>query len=169
MYCLYNGYSYIGVDFNNAATSVSNVKKALLFSDEKKATNYLENLKTTLRKFNWQIIKVEDEIENIEQNCENIGEYTYEETELEKTGFDISKFFNETIEAMSQLRCYADNMNHLEQEYNKKILDVRHYIRDEKIKLNANGNQENSKLAIKELSISTKNKNTDKTIPAKIM
>ena len=137
MYLLSNGHSYIGVDSNNTATSVSNIKKALLFADEKKATNYLENLKTTLKKFNWQIIKVEDETENIEKNCENIGEYTYVETELEKSGFDISKFFNEAIETVSQLRDYANNMGYLEREYNQKILDARHYKRDINTKLSA--------------------------------
>lgn len=137
MYYLYNGHSYIGVDSSNTATSVSNIKKALPFSDERKATNYLENLKTTLRKFNWQIVKIEDEDENIEQNCENIGEYTYVETELEKSGFDISKFFNDAIETVSQLRNYANNMGYLEREYNQKILDVRHYKRDINTKLSA--------------------------------
>lgn len=137
MYYLYNGHSYIGVDSTNTATSVSNIKKALPFSDERKATNYLENLKTTLRKFNWQIVTVEDEDENIERNCENIGEYTYVETELEKSGFDISKFFNDAIETVSQLRKYADNMGYLEREYNQKILDVRHYKRDINTKLSA--------------------------------
>lgn len=137
MYYLYNGHSYIGVDSNNVATSVSNIKKALPFSDERKATNYLENLKTTLRKFNWQIVMTEDEDENIEQNCENVGEYTYVETELEKSGFDISKFFNNAIETVSQLRDYANNMGYLEREYNQKILDVRHYKRDINTKLSA--------------------------------
>lgn len=137
MYYLYNGHSYVGVDCNNTATSVSNIKKALPFTDERKAANYLENLKTTLRKFNWQIVKIEDEMENIEQNCENAGEYLYKETELEKSGFDISEFFNEAIETISQLRDYANNMGYLEREYNQKILDVRHYKRDIKTKLSA--------------------------------
>ena len=137
MYYLYNGRSYIGVNSSNTATSVSNIKKAIPFSDEKKAANYLENLKTTLRKFNWQIIKIEDKTENTEENCENIGEYIYVETQLEKSGFDISKFFNEAIETVSQLRDYANNMGYLEREYNQKILDVRHYKRDINTKLSA--------------------------------
>ena len=82
-------------------------------------------------------MKIEDEVKNIEQNCGNNGEYTYEETQLEKSGFDISKFFNETIETISQLRDYANNMGYLEREYNQKILDVRHYKRDINTKLNA--------------------------------
>ena len=137
MYYLYNGHSYIGIDSVNTATSVTNIKKALSFSDERKAINYLDNLKTTLRKFNWQVVKVEDETENIEQNCENVREYIYEETQLEKSGFDISKFFNEAIETVSQMRDYANNMGYLEKEYDKKILDVRHYKRDINTKLSA--------------------------------
>lgn len=137
MYYLYNGHSYIGTDAVNTATSVTNIKKALSFSDERKAINYLDNLKTTLRKFNWQVVKVEDETENIEQNCENVREYIYEETQLEKSGFDISKFFNEAIETVSQMRDYANNMGYLEKEYDKKILDVRHYKRDINTKLSA--------------------------------
>ena len=137
MYLLSNGHSYIGLNADNVPISIGNVKKALTFSEERKAVNYRDNLKSTLRKFDWQVIKIEDEVENNEKNCESVGEYTYVETELEKSGFDISLFFNETIGTVSQLRSYVDNMNHLEQEYNKKILDIRHYIRDENTKLNA--------------------------------
>lgn len=137
MYLLSNGHSYIGVDSNNTATSVSNIKKALPFTDEKKAENYLLNLKTTLRKFNWQVIKVEEETEDVDQKYEDNGEYTYVETQLEKSGFEISEFFNNAIETVSQLRDYANNMRYLEKEYNQKILDVRHYKRDLNTKLSA--------------------------------
>lgn len=137
MYLLSNGHGYIGIDSNNTATSVSSIKKALSFADEKKAENYLLNLKTTLKKFNWQIVKIEDETENVEEVCEDIGEYTYVETQLEKSGFDITTFFNNAIETVSQLREYADNMGYLEKEYNQKILDVRHYKRDINTKLSA--------------------------------
>ena len=137
MYVLSNGHSYIGVNSDNVPTSVSNIKKALHFSDGKKASNYKDNLKTTLKKFNWQIVKVDDDTINNDTEIENTGEYIYVETPLEKSGFDISKFFNETIKTISQLRDYANNMGYLEQEDNKKILDVRHYIRDDRVKLNA--------------------------------
>ena len=137
MYYLYNGHSYIGTDSNNTATCVGSIKRAISFSDEKKAENYLGNLKTTLRNFNWKIVEDNDEIEDVEQEHEKIGEYTYVETELEKSGFDVSKFFNEAVETVSQLRDYADNMGYLEKEYNQKILDVRHYKRDVNTKLSA--------------------------------
>lgn len=135
MYALTNGHSYIGINSDKAATSVSNVDKALLFSEEKKASNYKDNLKSTLRKFNWQVIKVDDRNKSDALEIITENTYTYVETELEKSNFNISEFFNNTIETISQLRDYADNMSFLEKEYDKKILDVRHYKRDTKTKL----------------------------------
>lgn len=138
MYIISNGNNrYIGVNNDNVATCVTSLKKALTFSEEKKAHNYLDNLKSTLKQFNWQVEKIKDNNfkEEVEEFQDEVCEYI--ETELEKSGFDISKFFNETIKTISQLRDYANNMDYLEQEYNKKILDVRHYIRDDRIKLNA--------------------------------
>ena len=136
MYLLSNGHSYIGVDQDNVATTVSNIKKALSFSEEKKASNYRDNLKSTLRKFNWEIIRVADEDVLTSDDIES-EIYEYVETDLEKSGFDISEFFKNTVKTIAQLRSYANNMNFLEQEYNKKILDVRHYKRDIRTKLSA--------------------------------
>ena len=149
MYVLSNGHSYIGVNDENIATSVSNVKKALSFSEEKKASNYRDNLKSTLRKFNWQIVKIEEDIET--DRVENTECYvnTYTETQLEKSGFNISEFFDNAVNTVSQLRDYANNMNLLEQEYNKKISDVRHYKRDSRTKLNAIQLQRLEKFEIK--------------------
>lgn len=137
MYLLSNGHSYIGVNSDNVATSVSNVSKALSFSEEKKAANYRDNLKSTLRKFNWQIVKMQDEVKDIDDESDEECSHTYVATELEESGFNISEFFKNAVNTVSQLRDYANNMNFLEQEYNKKILDVRHYKRDIKTKLSA--------------------------------
>lgn len=137
MYVLSNGHSYIGVNGENIATSVSNIKKALSFSEEKKASNYRDNLKSTLRKFNWQIVKIEEDIEPDRVENEECDTHTYVETQLEESGFNVSEFFNNAVTTISQLRDYANNMNFLEQEYNKKISDVRHYKRDSRTKLNA--------------------------------
>ena len=136
MYLLSNGHSYIGVNSDNTATSVSNINKALTFTEEKKAANYRDNLKSTLRKFNWQIVKIEDPVENT-VDSKNEEEYIYVETDLEKNNVNISEFFNNAIRTISQMRDYANNMGLLEQEYNKKILDVRHYKRDIRTKLSA--------------------------------
>lgn len=136
MYALSNGHSYIGLNSENVATSVGNINKALLFSDKKKASNFRDNLKTTLRKFNWDVVKTGIENKDNDMETSDIS-YTYIETELEKSGFDISDFFKNTIKTVSQLRDYAKNMLYLEQEYNKKIKDARHYKRDKRVKLNA--------------------------------
>ena len=133
-YILSNGYSYVGINSQNVATSVTNINQAMRFSEAKKALNYKENLKSTLKKFNWQVVKLEDEDVD-DEIMENCSEYV--ETELEKSGFDISRFFCEAIQTISQLRDYAKNMDYLEREYNKKILDIRHYKRDPDTKLNA--------------------------------
>ena len=134
MYVLSNGYNYVGLSADNVATCVSNPKRALQFAEEKKALNYKDNLKSTLKKFNWQIMRIEDESGECE-TTEDCNEYM--ETELEESGFDISKFFIDAVKTVSQLRDYAKNMGFLEQEYNKKILDVRHYKRDLNTKLSA--------------------------------
>lgn len=137
MYVLSNGHGYIGLNGDNVATSVSSIQKALTFSEEKKASNYKDNLKSTLRKFNWQIVKIDDDIDKDDTQYETNKECTYLETELEKSGFNISEFFNNTITTISQLKDYANNMKFLENEYNQKILDVRHYKRDVNTKLSA--------------------------------
>ena len=61
----------------------------------------------------------------------------YRETQLEKDGLNILEFFSGVVEVFSQLRDYAKNMSVLEQEYNQKILDIRHYKRDINTKLSA--------------------------------
>ena len=122
---------------DNIPTTVSSINKALLFKEEKKACNYRDNLKSTLRKFNWQIEKIEDDTDIPETEDVKCDKYTYVETDLEKSDFDIASFFKDTINTVSQLRVYAENMKFLEQQYNQKILDVRHYKRDIHTKLNA--------------------------------
>lgn len=134
LYRITDGSNYIGLSPEGCQTAVKSLNKAITFNDNQKATNYLSNIKSTLRKFNWSI--VEEEVDD-EEAIANVGCVEYKETQLEKSGFDISKFFCETVQTVSQLRDYAKNMGLLEQEYNQKILDVRHYKRDINTKLNA--------------------------------
>lgn len=134
IYRISDGSNYIGLSTEGCQTAVKNLGKAIEFSEKQKAVNYLNNIKSTLKKFNWSI--VEEELDD-EKDISDMECIEYVETELEKSGFDISEFFKETIKTISQLRGYASNMSYLEKEDNKKILDVRHYIRDERTKLNA--------------------------------
>lgn len=132
-----NGNRYIGIDSQNVATCVSTIAKALKFTERSKAENYKDNLKNTLKRFNWKVETLGEEAAGIEK-CENLEqEEDYVETELEKSGLDISRFFIDAVQTLSQIKDYVKNMHILEQEYNKKILDIRHYIRDKDVKLSA--------------------------------
>lgn len=136
MYVIMNDKHYIGIGDDNKPTRVTTLNKAHTFDTKEKADNYLANLKTTLKIFNWSVVKIggkDDDcsLSNADELC------SYDETDLEKSNFDIVEFFNNTITTVSQLRDYASNMRFLEREYNKKILDVRHYKRDINTKLNA--------------------------------
>lgn len=131
MYVITNGRNYIGADSNNSPTTVNVVSKAILFKDKKKAENFKENMKSTLKRFDWEVVTLGDEDKD---GCETIE---YIPTQLEMDNFNISEFFKNAIATISQLKQYADNMHCLECEYNKKIKDVRHYKRDIRTKLNA--------------------------------
>lgn len=58
-------------------------------------------------------------------------------TLMEEDGFDFPEYIKETITRLSELENYVENMAYLEQETDLKILDIRHYKRDENTKLNA--------------------------------
>ena len=137
MYVLTNGRNYIGLNSHKTATSVANIKKALLFSEEKKAINFKENLKSTLKKFDWHIKKLDSNDEK--EDCVNslVSNEVANETELNTENFNVFEFFDSAIKTVVQLEKYASKMASLEEEYNKKIQDVRHYKRDIRTKLNA--------------------------------
>lgn len=139
MYVIYDGRSYIGATANNTPSCVGNRKKALTFDTLEKANNYINNIKATMRKFPWQAVEIGGMSKPAAEVRGEVSDVTLKrkETVLERSGFDIVKFFNSTIETVSQLRDYAKNMRHLEQEYNDKIMDTRHYMRDPRTKLNA--------------------------------
>lgn len=131
MYVISNGRSYVGADSNNSPTTVNVVSKAILFKDRQKAENFKENMKSSLKRFSWDIVALSDDKESEQETVEYIP------TQLEMEIFNISEFFKNTIATISQLKQYADNMHCLECDYNKKIKDVRHYKRDIRTKLNA--------------------------------
>lgn len=131
MYVITNGRNYIGTDPNNSPTTVNVLSRAIMFKDKQKAVNFKENLKSSLKKFSWDIVCMGEE-KNDEDVC-----HSYQLTQLETDNVDIVSFFNSTIKTFSQLKQYSINMSYLEQEYNKKIKDVRHYKRDINTKLSA--------------------------------
>ena len=129
MYVITNGRNYIGADSNNSPTTVNVLSKAILFKDKKKAENFKENMKSTLKRFSWNVVALDNE-----EECEIVE---YIPTQLEMENFNVAEFFKNTIGTISQLKQYAKNMHCLECDYNKKIKDVRHYKRDIRTKLNA--------------------------------
>lgn len=137
MYVLKDYDCYIGADSQNNATIVTDIRKALAFDDRTKAENYLKNIKSTLKNRMWVVVSREITSQNTKETETPSPTYEYSETELEKSGINITDFFKNAVETVSQLRDYAANMDYREKEYNQKILDVRHYKRDIRTKLSA--------------------------------
>lgn len=86
------------------------------------------------------LTELDDYYEDYQRNPKYDNPYTYhEETSLEKemsvNHVDIGNFFKMVIECVSDREAYIENMEYLIKEYDLKILDVRHFIRDEDTKL----------------------------------
>ena len=137
MYFITDGKHFIGIDQQGKPTIVNNYDKAKTFNCEHKALNYISNIKSSLRKFNWKVIEKLNGEDKIMYQTDSIhNEYTYVTTKLEKDNFNIIDFFSNTISTISQLSEYVKNMKVKESECDLKILDIRHYIRSDKHKLN---------------------------------
>lgn len=86
------------------------------------------------------LAELDDYYEDYQRNPKYDNPYTYHgETSLEKemsvNHVDIGNFFKMVIECVSDREAYIENMEYLIKEYDLKILDVRHFIRDEDTKL----------------------------------
>lgn len=138
-YILTNNGMYIGIDNSSGrATSYTSQSKAILFDTEKKAQNFKSNLKSTMKRFDWNIVEVTAPDEEIEDD--------FDELDLDKEAFDafvcdenfdVLEFVKNTIQTTSQLKHYIKYMKLLEHQRNLMIKDIRHYKRDERTRLNA--------------------------------
>ena len=86
------------------------------------------------------LAELDDYYEDYQRNPKYDNPYTYHgETALEKelsmNDIGIGNFFKMVIECVSDREKYIENMEYLIKEYDLKILDVRHFIRDEETKL----------------------------------
>ena len=86
------------------------------------------------------LAELDDYYEDYQRNPKYDNPYTYHgETALEKelsmNDIGIGNFFKMVIECVSDREAYIENMEYLIKEYDLKILDVRHFIRDENTKL----------------------------------
>lgn len=119
-------------DYGNITVTKSK-ENALIFNTIEEAKKTIEELPDV---FKLQIWKIKD-VNLIGDERDIIESIAPIQNELADKDFDISKFFIDTIGFVSQLKNYAKNMRALVKECDDKILDIRHYKRDERTKLNA--------------------------------
>lgn len=86
------------------------------------------------------LAELDDYYEDYQRNPKYDNPYIYHgETALEKelsmNDIGIGNFFKMVIDCVSDREKYIENMEYLIKEYDLKILDVRHFIRDEETKL----------------------------------
>lgn len=136
-YILTDNNLYIGKDFRGCPTAVTTMDKACTFKTGVAADNFLRCLPDSIKKFNWVAYDLDGENEEpVMPEIKNFGNPT-KETSLENDNFDICEFFSQTIRVMSQIDRFIANMASNEQIVDMKILDVRHYIRDNNHRLSA--------------------------------
>lgn len=119
-------------DYGNI-TVTKNRDNALTLDTVEEAKKTIEDLPDVFKLQNWKI----KDVNLIGDEGDIVENITPVPNELAEKDFDISKFFINTINCISQLKSYAKNMRALVKECEDKILDIRHYKRDEKTKLNA--------------------------------
>ena len=136
MYVITDNKIFLGKDFRGRPNIVTSKAKASVFKTETGADNYLKHLPEIYKNYQWQICWFDDAGESSDMEIKTFGNPT-KTTTLEDEDFDICDFFSKTIEVMSQIDRYISNMMNNEQIVDMKILDIRHYIRDNNHKLNA--------------------------------
>ncbi len=139
MFVLTNDCYYIGKDFRGRPIPVLSKEKAILFKTEQAAKNCSNNLSSTLKNYMWRVEPVNDTYpENTLTLVTNIEKTIYNpNTRIDDDNFDICTFFSEVINIMSQIDKFISNMTYKEETADMKILDVRHYLRNNNHKLNA--------------------------------
>lgn len=135
MYVLADRNFYMGKDFNGKPTTVTSKQKAIVFKSELAAEKFLDSLPERLKIYQWYIRPENDNI-TILPEIKTFGNHS-KVTVLEEEGFDICEFFTKVIDVMAELDRYIANMVSNEEITDMKILDVRHYLRDNEHKLNA--------------------------------
>lgn len=128
---------FIGKDFKGRPITVTSKERACLFKSITAADNYLNCIPETLRQYNWEIYNTtgEDNV-HTDNSPKKFGNPTIT-TSLEDENFDICEFFTQAVQIMSQIDRFIANMTENEQISDMKILDVRHYIRNNNHKLSA--------------------------------
>ena len=136
-YVLKDNNFYIGKDFRGRPMTVSDKERAYTFKTGVAANNFLRCIPETIKIYNWKICDLDERNDELMmQETKKFGNPT-KETALEDENFDICGFFTNVVQIMSQIDRFIANMESNEQIADLKILDVRHYIRDNNHKLSA--------------------------------
>lgn len=135
-YVLTNHKVFVGKGFRGRPAVVTMKTNAFQFKTETAARNFLRSAPEEVKKYNWEICAFEEGEEREMSVIKKFGNPT-KTTVLEDEDFDLCEFFTNAIEVMSQLDRFIANMSSNEQITDMKILDVRHYIRDNNHRLSA--------------------------------
>lgn len=136
-YVLTDGNFYIGRDFRGRPTAVTSKNKVFTFKTGVAADNFLRCIPDNIKSYKWKVCDMDERNEDIMiTEIKKFGNPT-KTTTLEDENFDICEFFTQTIQVMSQIDRFIANMESNEQITDMKILDVRHYIRDNNHRLSA--------------------------------
>lgn len=135
-YYITNGHDYIKL-VNSLPTTCSLKRCAQTFSSEK-ADNIIKHLPKYLSRLNFTKI-ADDKIESVQLENEKTkyNQYQYKVKTAIEDIEDIPNALKFIVNFVSELDNYIENMEYLQKELELKILDVRHFIRDENVKLSA--------------------------------
>lgn len=136
-YVLTDKNFFIGKDFRGRPTAVTTKGKAYTFKTWVAAENFLSCIPAAIKGYNWEVCDLDERDEDsVMIEIKKFGNPT-KTTDLEDESFDICEFFTNVIGVMSQIDRFIANMASNEQIVDMKILDVRHYIRDNNHRLSA--------------------------------
>ena len=136
-YALTDNYFYVGKDFRGRPIAVTAKEKAHTFKTGDSAGNFLKCLPDSIKKHNWKICNLDEwSDESVMPETKKFGNPT-KSTCIEDDNIDICEFFTYVIGVMSQIDRFIANMTSNEEIIDMKILDVRHYIRDNNHRLSA--------------------------------
>ena len=136
-YVITDNNFFVGKDFRGRPAAVLSKEKASMFKTGVAADNFLRCLPDSISKYNWTVCEFEGRSDGV--TAPEIRKYgnPTKTTDLEDENFDICGFFADAVRVMSQIDRFIANMASNEQITDMKILDVRHYIRNNEHRLNA--------------------------------
>ncbi len=136
-YVLTDNNFFIGKGFRGRPTAVTTKEKAFTFKTIVAADNFLTCLPGEIKNYNWEVCDLDERNDEFMMpEVKKFGNPT-KTTSLEDENFDICEFFTNAVKVMSQIDRFIANMVSNEQIVDMKILDVRHYIRDNNHRLSA--------------------------------